>query len=62
MSSPTVVHVSLTELEARRRLVLERLGMASQDELERRSAHYTLTPDEWDARDELREIAFLLGE
>jgi len=45
----------------RRHEILDRLGL-TQDELKKISSTRTLTPEEYDAREELDQIAFLLGE
>jgi hypothetical protein len=56
-----VVTVSRSELEARRAALLADLGL-SLDEFERLAATRTLTGDEFEIKEELEEIAFLLGE
>lgn len=56
-----VVEVSRTELEARRSAILSRLGV-SLDALVERAAASALIGDEWDAWEEISDIAFLLGD
>lgn len=56
-----VITETRESLLARREALLRRLGVAREDEFDRLSASRTLTGDEVDARDELDEIAFLLG-
>jgi len=56
-----VITVTPDELENRRRALLAELGV-SLDEFERLAATRTLTGREFDIREELDEIAFLLGE
>ena len=53
--------VTPAELEARRAAIVDALGM-SLDALRRLAETHTLTPQEWDALTELREIEFLLGD
>jgi hypothetical protein len=53
--------VTREELEDRRRVLLAELGI-SLDEFERLAATRTLTGREFDVKEELDEIAFLLGE
>ncbi len=57
----TVVSVTRTELEDRRRALLDGLGMTLAD-FQRFAATRTLTGGELEILDELDEIAFLLGE
>jgi hypothetical protein len=59
--SPSVVTVRRDDLFARRRRILERLGM-SLDEFKNLAATSVLTGDQWDALEDLDNIAFLLGE
>ncbi|MEI4271879.1 hypothetical protein TEK04_09110 [Klenkia sp. LSe6-5] len=56
-----VITVSRDELERRRRELLAGLG-CTLDEFETLAATRTLTGHEFDVREELDEIAFLLGE
>jgi hypothetical protein len=56
-----VVTVTREELEERRRVLLAELGI-SLDDFERLAATRTLTGREFDVKEELDEIAFLLGE
>ena len=56
-----VITVPLHALEERREEILRSLGM-TLPEFERLAATSTLTGAEWDAREELEDIAFLLGE
>ncbi len=56
-----VVTVTREELEERRRTLLAELGI-SLDDFERLAATRTLTGREFDVKEELDEIAFLLGE
>jgi hypothetical protein len=56
-----VVTVTREELEARRSTLLAELGI-SLDDFERLAATRTLTGREFDVKEELDEIAFLLGE
>lgn len=53
--------VSREDLLERRRTLLERLG-TTHEELARRAEHGSLIGEEWAVWDELREIAFLLGD
>lgn len=48
-------------LRARRQAIYAHLGV-SPDEFRRLAETSTLTGEEWDARDELAEISFLLGD
>lgn len=56
-----VITVSRGELEARRRTLLVEVGV-SLEEFEELAATRTLTGREFDVKEELDEIAFLLGE
>jgi hypothetical protein len=56
-----VVTVTRSELEDRRRALLDELGL-SLDEFEALADTRTLTGHEFDVKEELDEIAFLLGE
>lgn len=56
-----VVTVTRPELEARRAALLAALGMSLED-FDNLAATRTLTGHEFDIREELDEIAFLLGE
>lgn len=59
--APAVVTVRREDLVARRQRILERLGM-SLDEFKNVAATSVLTGDQWDALEDLENIAFLLGE
>jgi hypothetical protein len=56
-----IVDVTPEDLLERRRRILERHGVTLED-LKRRAAAFELTGEEWNAWDDLQEIAFLLGE
>jgi hypothetical protein len=56
-----VVTVTREELEERRRVLLAELGI-SLDDFELLAATRTLTGREFDVKEELDEISFLLGE
>lgn len=56
-----VVVAKREDLETRRAEILARYGV-SLDEFAERAKRYALVGDEWDAWDELRGIAFLLGD
>jgi hypothetical protein len=56
-----VVTVTRSELEDRRRVLLDELGL-SLEEFEALADTRTLTGHEFDVKEELDEIAFLLGE
>ena len=56
-----VITVTREELEGRRRALLDELGV-SLEEFESLVATSTLTGREFDVKEELDEIAFLLGE
>ncbi len=56
-----VVEVTAEELKSRREEILNRLGI-SLDELRTRAREATLVGEEWKAWEDLRDIAFLLGE
>jgi hypothetical protein len=58
--SPVVTETRDSLIE-RRDAILAALGMTA-DEFDRLTETRTLTGDEWEAREELDEIAFLLGE
>lgn len=57
--APNVIPASRDDLEARRRVVLDRVGTTLDDLRSRRDA-YSLTGEE-EALTELEEIEFLLG-
>lgn len=59
--STVVVTESRESLIKRRQRILDSLGM-SLEEFESLADSRTLTGEEWEAREELDEIAFLLGE
>lgn len=59
--APLVVTETRESLVARRAAILESLGM-TLDEFRRLEGTRTLTGEEWEAREELDEIAFLLGD
>jgi hypothetical protein len=56
-----VIDVTREDLIERRRIILGRLGMDSSTFAEL-SATRTLTGEEWEAKEELDGIAFLLGD
>ena len=56
-----VIEVTREELIARRDEILARLGL-TLDEYLRRAAESELSGEEWDVRDDLDSIAFLLDE
>lgn len=56
-----VIEVTRDELIARRDGILNRLGL-TLDEYLRRAADSELSGEEWDVRDDLDSIAFLLNE
>lgn len=56
-----VVTVTRSELEGRRRALLHELGLSLKD-FEALAETRTLTGHEFDVKEELDEIAFLLGE
>ena len=56
-----VISATRDELEARRRTLLEEVGVSLED-FARLAATRTLTGREFDIKEELDEIAFLLGE
>ncbi|RFU21465.1 hypothetical protein [Geodermatophilus marinus] len=56
-----VVTVTRSELEGRRRALLDELGLSLED-FEALAETRTLTGHEFDVKEELDEIAFLLGE
>lgn len=58
---PRTIEVTPTELATRRAGVLESLGM-TREQFRERVREGSLSPAEWDARSELEEIAFLLGD
>ena len=60
MASP-VIRLSRSDLEARRAQLLRSTGL-SEDDLEAGADAYTLTSEEWEIVEELREIAFLLDD
>lgn len=57
----SVTEVSREDLIARRERILEELGL-THDELEKLAAAGSLLGAEQDALDDLKDIAFLLGE
>lgn len=59
--SPLIVTETRDALEGRRTTILRELGM-TLEEFHGVEATRTLSADEWEAREELNEIAFLLGE
>jgi hypothetical protein len=59
--SPRIVTVRHDDLEARRNQILDKFGM-TLDELKALAVTRTLTGEELEAIEELREIEFLLGE
>lgn len=59
--SPLVVTETRHALEARREEILRTLGL-TLEEFRSLSDTRTLTGEEWEAREELDEIAFLLAE
>jgi hypothetical protein len=61
MARSAVIHVERSELIERRNKILTKVGV-TEAELKARADRYELTPEEWAALEELREIAFLLGE
>jgi hypothetical protein len=56
-----VIEVTRESLVARRKSILERLGLNESEFWEIKSTR-TLSSEEWDAKEELDEIEFLLGE
>lgn len=56
-----VIEVTREELLARRDAILARLGITLEEYL-RRAAGSELSGEEWDVRDDLDSIAFLLNE
>lgn len=56
----SLLEVSREALAERREMILERLGV-TRDELERRARTHSISPEDWDALDELEGIEFLLG-
>lgn len=56
---PHIQDVTADELNARRKAILDRVGM-SYRELAAKAAARSLIGDEWAAWDEIREIDFLL--
>ena len=59
--APRTIEVAPAELVDRRARVLQALGM-TREQLRERIREGSLSPAEWDARSELEEIAFLLGD
>jgi hypothetical protein len=55
---PEVQDLTLSQLDERRREILERIGM-TYDELAAKAAARSLVGDEWAAWEALREIDFL---
>jgi hypothetical protein len=55
---PHIQEVTLEELNRRRKVILDRVGM-SYEELAAKAAAGSLIGDEWTAWDEIREIDFL---
>jgi len=58
--SPNVVTVKRSDLERRKASILATLGL-TLEEFRELAGTRTLTGDEWDAKEELDEIDFLLG-
>lgn len=56
-----VQEITRSTLVARREAILQRLHL-SRSEFEAKIAAAALTSEEWDAKDELEGIEFLLGE
>ncbi len=56
-----VIEVTREELLARRDAILARLGLTLEEYL-RRAGESELSGEEWDVRDDLDSIAFLLNE
>jgi hypothetical protein len=59
--APRTIEVTPTELATRRADVLEKLGM-TREQFRERVREGSLSPSEWEARSELEQIAFLLGD
>jgi len=59
--APRTIEVTPTELAARRADVLKTLGM-TREQFRERLREGSLSPSEWEARSELEQIAFLLGD
>lgn len=59
--TPRTIERTRDELVARRARVLRDLGM-SREQFRDRVREGSLSPAEWEARSELEEIAFLLGD
>jgi hypothetical protein len=59
--APLVVTVTRAELEARREEILRSLG-STLEEFRHLEETRTLTGEEWEVREELDEIEFLLGD
>lgn len=59
--TPTVRTVSREELQARRQVILDKLGL-TLEQVRLGMPAGTMSSDEWDAFEELDQIAFLLGE
>jgi hypothetical protein len=57
----TIIRLDRADLERRRAELLSRSGL-SEGDLEAGAENYTLTSDEWDIIEELREIGFLLND
>ncbi|MCC6854425.1 MAG: hypothetical protein IT189_00045 [Microbacteriaceae bacterium] len=55
-----IIDVTRIDLEARRNEILDELGLTT-DEFNEVVLTRTLTSDEWDAKEELDAIDFLLG-
>lgn len=58
---PHVVELTRDELLERRRRILDRYNL-SLDEISERAKSFSLVGDEWDAWEDLNNIAFLLGD
>jgi hypothetical protein len=59
--APRTIDVTPGELSTRRAEVLGTLGM-TREQFRERVREGSLSPSEWDARSELEQIAFLLGD
>lgn len=56
----TVIEIPKDELSARLAIILEQLGITAE-EFAARSRNGTLTDADWDARDEVVSLLFLVG-
>ncbi|MET0989742.1 MAG: hypothetical protein ABWY54_03760 [Glaciihabitans sp.] len=56
-----VLEITRTDLVTRREAILHDLDL-SREEFEAKIVASALTPEEWDAKDELEGIEFLLGD